>query len=534
MTEDGPGPWPGVIPAARISSMSLFMTAVACSARGERVLRESSASRVVRVSFPLPRKCHFYGEGADEQVQQISSAPMPRAIVAAILCCLVAVAGVAAQDGRDRKPPGYLDPLVAKYKRALETHRSDPRLALTLYYKLLRNPDDIARLSPQALATLHNNVGSIHYEAGESNAALLHFREAQNADPENAEARVNLGVLLSEDLEEHDEALAHGRKAIELRPGHAKSHHLVGNILQKLGQNAEAHLRFKTAEAIASGKRASAASGGRALWRWNATELGEITHVPVGNEAELVMETISIKPPVFRVRDFLSPDERARIIELARSELRESHVVATDEPDDGNRVGTETNASSPPPPRKSRTAWLVADADDTGTLESIRRRAMALTVLPVTVKSERLQVLRYDPGGYFGVHHESTAFLRRYATLLYYLEGPGEGNGGETAFPHGPDGDGGVSGEVALAAAGEAIGSGDVRRVCDSRAGVRATPTPGDAILFYNFGADGKVDRHAIHAACEVTGGVKWAANHWFTLPEEDAGDGAGGERDEL
>ena len=525
MTKDGPVPWPGVIPAARISSMSLFMTAVACSARGERVLRESSASRVVRVSFPLPRKCHFYGEGADEQVQQISSAPMPRAIVAAILCCLVAVAGVAAQDDRDRKPPGYLDPLVAKYKRALETHRSDPRLALTLYYKLLRNPDDIARLSPQALATLHNNVGSIHYEAGESNAALLHFREAQNADPENAEARVNLGVLLSEDLEEHDEALAHGRKAIELRPGHAKSHHLVGNILQKLGQNAEAHLRFKTAEAIASGKRASAASGGRALWRWNATELGEITHVPVGNEAELVMETISIKPPVFRVRDFLSPDERARIIELARSELRESHVVAT-EPQ-------SLNASSAPPPRKSQTAWLVADADDTGHLERVRRRAMALTVLPNTVKSERLQVLRYDRGGYFGVHHESTAFLRRYATLLYYLEGPGEGNGGGTAFPLGPDGDGGVRGEVALAAAGEAIGSGDVRRVCDSSrvGGVVATPTPGDAILFYNFGADGEVDRHAIHAACEVTGGVKWAANHWFTLPEEDAG---GRERDEL
>lgn len=460
-------------------------------------------------------------------MKQISSAPMPRVIVAAILCCLVAVAGVAAQDGGDRKPPGYLDPLVAKYKRALETHRSDPRLALTLYYKLLRNPDDIARLSPQALATLHNNVGSIHYEAGESNAALLHFREAQNADPENAEARVNLGVLLSEDLEEHDEALAHGRKAIELRPGHAKSHHLVGNILQKLGQNAEAHLRFKTAEAIASGKRASAAAsgGGRALWRWNATELGEITHVPVGNEAELVMETISLKPPVFRVRDFLSPDERARIIELARSELRESHVVAT-EPEPA------ANASSAPPPRKSQTAWLVADADDTGHLERVRRRAMALTVLPNTVKSERLQVLRYDRGGYFGVHHESTAFLRRYATLLYYLEGPGEGNGGGTAFPLGPDGDGGVRGEVALAAAGEAIGSGDVRRVCDSSrvGGVVATPTPGDAILFYNFGADGEVDRHAIHAACEVTGGVKWAANHWFTLPEEDAG----GTRDEL
>jgi hypothetical protein len=48
-------------------------------------------------------------------------------------------------------------------------------------------------------------------------------------------------------------------------------------------------------------------------------------------------------------------------------------------------------------------------------------------------------VLRYEKGGYFDVHHESTAFLRRYATLLYYLDGPGEGNGGGTVFPLGPE-----------------------------------------------------------------------------------------------
>ena len=51
-------------------------------------------------------------------------------------------------------------------------------------------------------------------------------------------------------------------------------------------------------------------------------------------------------------------------------------------------------------------------------------------------------------GGYFDVHHESTAFLRRYATLLYYLDGPGEGGGGGTVFPLGPDGTGGGRGVV--------------------------------------------------------------------------------------
>ena len=86
-------------------------------------------------------------------------------------------------------------------------------------------------------------------------------------------------------------------------------------------------------------------------------------------------------------------------------------------------------------------------------------------------------------------------------------------------FPLGPDGDGGLSaGELESM---DTIAGGDVRRACE--VGVRAAPVAGDAILFYNFGSDGEVDPNAIHAACEVTGGVKWAANHWFNLPEEDS-----------
>ena len=277
----------------------------------------------------------------------ISPVPMARCragILAFILC--IALTGVAAQEDRDPKPPGYLDPLVAKYKRALETHRGgDPRHALVQYYKLLRNPDDVARLSPQALAALHSNVGSIHYDAGAPQAAVVHFREALKSDPEHPEARVNLALILSEDFEEHDEALTHGRKAIELRPEHAKSYHLLGNILQKLGQDAEAHLRFKTAETLASGKTASMGSTG--LWRWNATELGEITHVPMGDEAEVIMETISLVPPVFRVRDFLTADERKRIIELATPELRDSHVVSME---GSNNTSKNASSSHSPPP----------------------------------------------------------------------------------------------------------------------------------------------------------------------------------------
>lgn len=72
---------------------------------------------------------------------------------------------------------------------------------------------------------------------------------------------------------------------------------------------------------------------------------------------------------------------------------------------------------------------------------------------------------------------------------------------------------------AATAAAAAAIGGGDVTEAC--KVGVLVPPTPGDAVFFYNFEPEGgEVDPTAIHAACQVTGGVKWAANHWFNLPE--------------
>ena len=101
---------------------------------------------------------------------------------------------------------------------------------------------------------------------------------------------------------------------------------------------------------------------------------------------------------MFRVRDFLTADERKRIIELATPELRDSHVVSME---GSNKTSKNASSSHSPHPRKSSTAWIVADTDETGVLESIRRSAMRLMVLPDTVKSERLQVLRYEAGGYF-------------------------------------------------------------------------------------------------------------------------------------
>ena len=356
--------------------------------------------------------------------------------------------------------------------------RGDLDGALTLYDRLLGDAPTLSQLAPSAVAVLHNNAGGIRYQRDDAEAAHAHFAAAVEAHPDHAESLVNLGLVLSEDMRRDEDALPHARRAVALRPEHAKSHHLLGNILQRLGQLPEAHLRFKTAEALAAGQLASAPRG---LHQWRAAKLGERQRAARLDEdakdstlRDLELETISVTPPVFLVRGFLSSAERARVITLATPLMEESRTI-TDDASAGTRA-----------PRVSQTAWLASHGEDV--LEAIASRAAALLRLPpsVAAASERLQVLRYEKGGYFDVHHESTAFLRRYATLLYYLDGPGEGNGGGTVFPLGPDGSGGVGGGragitgAAVAAAAAAIGGGNVTAACE--VGVRVDPTPGDAV----------------------------------------------------
>ena len=430
-------------------------------------------------------------------------------LVVALVACSAAVSAEAPEDA-----------LVSRVQDALQTHaRGDADAALEMYDAIVRDASAFARLSRVAAATVLNNAGGILYTRGDAIAALPYFERAVRVHPAHAESLVNLAVCLSEDLGKHEEALVAAREATRLRADHAKSHHVLGNILQRLGQMPEAHLRFKTAEVLARGTRAKPEPGSYATRR--ARRLGETrpsgVFVDDANAAfgtrELVLETVSVVPPVFRVAGFLSERERSRIIEMARPEMERSRTV-------GDGVARKRGAS----PRRSETAWIAAGADET--TRDVRDRAADLLGIPSSalLRDERLQVLRYERGGYFDVHHESTAFLNRFATLLYYLDGPGDGNGGQTAFPLGPDGEGGgvLSGEDAKDVARSlGVYGGNVTAACSSSIGVRVDPIPGDAVLFFNLDRDGDADPFAIHAACEVTGGEKWAANHWFNVPEK-------------
>ena len=153
------------------------------------------------------------------------------------------------------------DALVSTVQDALQTHaRGDVDAALGKY-------DAIVDDAPASRVSRHRGRDGpeqrrryfVHARGGERRARL--FERAVRVHPAHAESLVNLAVCQSEDFANHAEALVAAREAVRLRPDHAKSHHVLGNVLQRLGQMPEAHLRFKTAEALAEGTRAKPEPG---------------------------------------------------------------------------------------------------------------------------------------------------------------------------------------------------------------------------------------------------------------------------------
>jgi tetratricopeptide (TPR) repeat protein len=92
----------------------------------------------------------------------------------------------------------------------------------------------------------HNDLGVLLMKEGRTEEALGHFRQALRAGGESSfEAWNNVRAACSE-LGRHDEAVAAGRRALDLRPG-AEANLNLGDTLQKAGRHEEALRYFREA-----------------------------------------------------------------------------------------------------------------------------------------------------------------------------------------------------------------------------------------------------------------------------------------------
>jgi prolyl 4-hydroxylase len=172
--------------------------------------------------------------------------------------------------------------------------------------------------------------------------------------------------------------------------------------------------------------------------------------------------------------NFITDDEREYILNQAKDKFEDSIILG----------GTDKGI------RKSKTAWLPRDDP---VIKPIIERVCDLTGVPHE-HAEKLQVVRYEPDGYYKEHHdaacdpgkESYEFEKnggqRKVTMLLYLSDGFEG--GSTRFPN---------------------------------LDLEMKPDKNGGILFFPLQQDGdKCHPNALHAGMPVTNGEKYIANVWL------------------
>jgi protein O-mannosyl-transferase len=111
---------------------------------------------------------------------------------------------------------------------------------------------DGEKLFAHALAVTRGNyvaydcLASVQFRQGRVDEAITHLRKALELSPNYALSHHNLGCALL--AQGHmDEAAAHFRKALDLQPGNAQSHNNFGVVLRQQGQLGDAMAHFQKA-----------------------------------------------------------------------------------------------------------------------------------------------------------------------------------------------------------------------------------------------------------------------------------------------
>jgi tetratricopeptide (TPR) repeat protein/uncharacterized membrane protein YhaH (DUF805 family) len=123
---------------------------------------------------------------------------------------------------------------------AILTHRQASfwKDSVTLYTRSLE-------VTPQN-PILHNNLGSVLENRGDTERALVHYRQAVRLDPRSPGAQRNLAGLLTA-RGELEPAVRHYRTSLALEPGSAETHNGLGNALDSRGDSRSALEQYRQA-----------------------------------------------------------------------------------------------------------------------------------------------------------------------------------------------------------------------------------------------------------------------------------------------
>jgi len=283
---------------------------------------------------------------------------------------------------------------------------------------------------------------------------------------------------------------------------------------------------------------------------WPTSNIGhqvQIRHIGMPNNKPIVLKTLSIRPRVFSLSNFITSDEADTLIENALTitaedfRLRRSSTGAK-----GYNIDTH------------RTSEGAFDVDSPLSKVLKRRTFQLLGIDPYDeTLADGLQVLRYNQTNAYIPHldwitppendndhnwESAEGGTNRYATVFFYLSDVD--NGGETVFTEAKpyttayeiNDDGSntpkqaeykfMTRDMAINETNEYLKSANLSHLfvenswekemitqCRSRLSVK--PKKATAILFYSQYPDGRMDELSNHGGCPVLQGQKWAANLW-------------------
>ncbi|XP_065120645.1 transmembrane prolyl 4-hydroxylase isoform X2 [Paramisgurnus dabryanus] len=264
------------------------------------------------------------------------------------------------------------------------------------------------------------------------------------------------------------------------------------------------------------------------------------------------MKTLSLKPLLFEIPNFLSAEECGVIVRLAQLKgLMESQVMVPEGQEELNQQLNlspeeifnflDLNQDGQLQPHEILThsrvrdgIWLTSenlkeiydglkvDLDGNGLLsleEFGRLRSDAFQRFLLQRGVERSQLVRNSRHTWLyqgqGAHQVLQDLRKRYITVLFYLNNVEEG--GETTFPVA---DNRTYEEASLIQ--NDVDLLDTRKHCD-KGNLRVKPTKGTAVFWYNYLSDGRgwvgeQDEYSLHGGCVVTRGTKWVANNWINV----------------